>query len=114
MAPGLTIAETDAESAESRYTDAMSPLRIAGFVLIAAAALFGFANIWYAMTGTGSGLSLYDVWYKFLPGSLNFVQRYIWTGLWNAVLIILVQPAWMVVGVIGLLCIGLGRKRVEE
>jgi hypothetical protein len=114
MAPGLNRAETGAESAESRYTVAMSPLRIAGFVMIAAAALFGFANIWYAMTGTGSGLSLYDVWYKFLPGSLNFIQRYVWTGLWNAVLIILVQPAWMVVGIIGLLCVGLGRKKVEE
>ena len=112
--PWLTGAETGAESGESRYTAGMSPLRIVGFVLVSVAALFGFANIWYAMTGTGGGLSLYDVWYKFLPASLNLVQRYVWTGLWNGLLIILIQPAWMVVGILGLLCIGLGRRKVEE
>jgi hypothetical protein len=106
--------EVDAESGEPRYTGSMSPLRITGFVLIAAACLFAFASLFYAMTDQAyGGLSLYDVWYKFLPASLNWVQRYMWTGLWNGIYIILVQPAWMVVGVIGLLCVGLGRKKVE-
>jgi hypothetical protein len=41
------------------------------------------------------------------------LQRYLWSGLWNGFYIILVQPAWVVVGVVGLLCIGLGRRRVE-
>jgi len=92
----------------------MSPLRIAGFALIAVACLFAFASVFYTMTGQETGgLSLYDVWYKFLPASLNWVQRYTWTGLWNGIYIILVQPAWVVVGVVGLLCIGLGRRRVE-
>ena len=36
-----------------------------------------------------------------------------WTSLWNGLYIILVQPAWVVVGIIGLLCIGLGKKHVE-
>ena len=49
----------------------------------------------------------------FLPASLNWLQRYLWTTLWNGIYIILVQPAWLVVGIIGLLCIGLGRKHVE-
>jgi hypothetical protein len=91
----------------------MSPLRIAGFVLVALAALFGFANIFYAMTGAGGSLSLYDVWYKFGPSSLNVMQQYLWSGLWNGIYIILARPAWVVVGVLGLLLIGLGRKRVE-
>jgi len=92
----------------------MSPLRIAGFVLIAVSCLFAFASVFYMMTGqAGGGLSLYDVWNKFLPASLSWMQRYMWTGLWNGLYIILVQPAWIVVGVIGLLCVGLGRKRVE-
>jgi len=91
----------------------MSPLRIAGFALVAVACLFAFASVYYAMIGVDSGLSLYDVWYKFLPASLNWLQRYLWTTLWNGLYIILVQPAWVVVGIIGLLCIGLGRKSVE-
>jgi hypothetical protein len=91
----------------------MSPLRIAGFVLIAVACLFAFASIYYALIGVDEGLSLYDVWYKFLPASLNWLQRYLWGGLWNGIYIILIQPAWMVVGIIGLLCVGLGKKHVE-
>ena len=91
----------------------MSPLRIAGFVLVAIACLFAVANIWYWLIDEGNGLSLYDVWLKFAPSSLTFVQRYIWATLWNFLVIGLAQPAWMVVGVIGLLCIGLGRRRVE-
>ena len=91
----------------------MSPLRIAGFTLVAIACVFAFASVYYAMIGVGGGLSLYDVWNKFLPASLNWMQRYLWSTLWNGLYIILVQPAWVVVGVIGLLCIGLGRRRVE-
>jgi hypothetical protein len=91
----------------------MSPLRIAGFVCIAGACLFGFAAIFYAMTGQASGLSLYDVWFKFLPGSLNWLQRYLWSSLWNGIYIILIQPAWIVMAIVGLLLIGLGKKKVE-
>ena len=91
----------------------MSPLRIAGFALIAVACLFAFASLYYAMIGVSGGLSLYDVLYKFVPAILNWLQRYMWTGLWNGLYIILVQPAWVVVGIIGLLCIGLGKKHVE-
>jgi hypothetical protein len=105
--------ETGAESNDPRYNSVMSPLRIVGFVLIAAAVLFAIASIWYSVLGISSGLSLYDVCYKFLPAGLNWLQRYLWAGLWNGIYIILIQPAWMVVGIIGLLCVGLGRRRVE-
>ena len=101
------------ESGDPRYSGCMSPLRIAGFIFIAAAVLFAAAGLWYRVIGVDEGMSLYDVWQKFLPASLHWVQRTIWSSLWNGLYAILVMPAWMVVGVIGLLCIGLGRKRVE-
>ena len=91
----------------------MSPLRIAGFVLVAVASLFLVGNIWYWLIGEGNGLSLYDVWYKFAPGLLVLAQRWIWGPAWNFMMIALVQPAWIIVGVIGLLCIGIGRRKVE-
>jgi hypothetical protein len=91
----------------------MSPLRIAGFVFIAVAVLFAIGHAWYAFLGHSGGLSLYDVWYKFLPASLNWMQRYLWTTLWNGFYIILVMPAWLVMGVIGVILIGLGRRQVE-
>jgi sterol desaturase/sphingolipid hydroxylase (fatty acid hydroxylase superfamily) len=105
--------EAGAESADPRYSARMSPLRIAGFVLLGFAALFAFGSLWYAVMDVGEGLSLYDVWQKFLPASLNWVQRSLSASLWNGIHVILIMPAWAVVGVIGLLCIGLGRKRHE-
>jgi hypothetical protein len=101
------------ESGDPRYSGFMSPLRIAGFILIAAAVLFAVASLWYRMTGIGEGLSMYDVWQKFLPASLNWVQRSVWSTLWNGLYTILVMPAWVVVGIIGMICVGLGRRRVE-
>jgi hypothetical protein len=91
----------------------MSPLRIAGFVLIAMSALFGIAAIYYEVIGESSHLSMYDVWYKFLPASLNWVQRTVWGGLWTGLYTILIMPAWAVSAVAGVICIGLGRKQVE-
>ena len=106
-----------AESPNLGYSGAMSPLRIAGFVLVGMALLFGIANIWYWLIGEGGGVSVYDVWYKFGASSLNaiqgFIQRHVWTGLWNGIFIILIQPAWLVFGVAGIVCIGLGRRKVE-
>jgi hypothetical protein len=102
------------ESGNPRYSGRMSPLRITGFVLIAAAVLFAAASLWFAVVGGDSHLSLYDVWLKFLPGSLNWVQRTVWAGLWTGVYTIISLPAWAVVGIIGLICVGLGRKKVEE
>lgn len=97
----------------------MSPVRIAGFAFIGMACLFGVANIWYWMIdASGGGISLYDVWFKFAPGTLHFVQtfiqKYIWSALWSGINVILVQPAWLVFGIVGALLIGLGGRRVEE
>ena len=102
-----------AESTDPGYNRPMSPLRIVGLGLIAIACLFGFANVWYWFLGHSGGLSLYDVWNKFLPSSLNMMQRYLWTGLWNGIYIILVQPAWLVMGILGAVCVGLGRRTIE-
>ncbi len=102
-----------AESRDPRYSGAMSPLRIIGFVLIALAVLFAAASLWYRVIGVGANLSLYEVWLKFLPASLYWIQRTVWSALWNGLYIILVMPAWAVMGVLGLICIGLGRRRIE-
>ena len=97
----------------------MSPLRIVGFALIGLACLFGVANIWYyIIDASGGGISLYDVWFRFGPRSLNFVQtviqKYIWSSLWTGIQVILSQPAWLVFLILGGLCIGLGGRKVEE
>ena len=102
-----------AESRAARYNRVMSPLRIAGFVLIAMSALFGIASIYYEMIGESSNLSMYDVWFKFLPASLNWVQRSLWSSLWTGLYTILVMPAWMVSAVAGVICIDLGRRQVQ-
>ena len=95
----------------------MHPVRIAGFVLVAMASLFAVANLWYWLIGDPAGVSVYDVWYKYASTSLNvlqgFIERHIWSGLWSGLYIILIQPAWLVFGVAGILCIGLGRRKVE-
>src|SRR5690349_1330899 len=115
----LTEPPEGAESGNFRYTPGMSPVRIAGFALIGFACLFGVANIWYWMIdASGGGISLYDVWYKFSSGSLHFIQTtiqtYIWEALWNGIYIILLQPAWLVLGILGVILIGLGGRKVEE
>ena len=97
----------------------MSPVRIAGFGLLGLACLFGVANIWYyIIDASGGGISLYDVWFKFGPGSLHFVQaiiqKYVWAALWTGIQVILQQPAWLVFGILGGLLIGLGGRKVEE
>ncbi|MGH6894001.1 MAG: hypothetical protein ACREEP_17280 [Dongiaceae bacterium] len=97
----------------------MSPLRIVGFGLVGFACLFGVANAWYWLIDAASGgISLYDIWNRFAPASLNvvesFIVRYVWATLWSGMFIILAQPAWIVLGIVGLLCIGLGRKKLEE
>jgi hypothetical protein len=86
-----------------------------GLGLMAVALLFGAANIWFwVIDAPGGGISLYDLWAKISHGSLsllqNFVEHYIWPPLWQGFHVVLLQPAWMIFGIIGMLCFGLGRK----
>jgi hypothetical protein len=93
----------------------MSPLRMVGLGLMAVALLFGAANIWFwVIDAPGGGISFYDLWAKVSLASLsllqNFVEHYIWPPLWQGFHVVLLQPAWMIFGIIGMLCFGLGRK----
>src|ERR1044072_6184636 len=91
MRPSRTATRQVPNRSAHAILPSMSPLRIAGFALGAVAFLFAFASIYYAMMGVVDGLSLYDVWNKSRPASLNWLQRYLWTSLWNGFYIILVQ-----------------------
>ena len=96
----------------------MSPVRIAGFVLVGFAVLFLVGNLYFMMMDVpGGGVSIYDLWAKVSLASLEFcryiVERYIWAPLWQGISILLAQSAWLVFGILGLILIGLGRKDVE-
>ena len=95
----------------------MSPVRIAGFILVGFAVLFLVGNIYFMLMELGDGVSIYDLWIKISPGSLDFlryiVERYIWAPLWQGFSVLLAQSAWLVFGLLGLILIGLGKGNVE-
>ncbi|HWA49767.1 MAG TPA: hypothetical protein VG742_15955 [Dongiaceae bacterium] len=96
----------------------MSPVRIAGFVLIGMAVLFLVGNLYFMIMDTpGGGITLYDLWAKISLRSLEFcrylVEHYLWAPLWQGISVLLALSAWIVFGVVGLVLIGLGRKDVE-
>jgi hypothetical protein len=96
----------------------MSPVRIAGFVLVGFAVLFLVGNLYFMMMDVpGGGVSIHDLWAKVSLSSLEFcryiVEHYIWPPLWQGISILLAQSAWLVFGILGLILIGLGRKDVE-
>jgi len=84
-------------------------LRLFGFILIIAA----FYALWMELsifldTGVYESALVWAYWYTFSPGSLNFIQgiieRYLFPELWDPVIVtILLCPAWVVLGVPGLL-----------
>jgi hypothetical protein len=93
----------------------MSPLRMVGLGLLAVALLFGAANIWYfIIDAPGGGISGYDLWAKISLGSLqvlqHIIEQYIWAPIWQGLYLVLLQPAWIIIGAIGVVCFGLGRK----
>jgi hypothetical protein len=96
----------------------MSPVRIAGFALVGFAVLFLVGNLYFMMVDApGGGVSLYDLWTKISPSSLEFVryivERYIWAPLWQGISVLLAQSAWLIFGILGLILIGMGRKEIE-
>ena len=96
----------------------MSPVRIAGFVLVGMAVLFLVGNMYFwMMDAPGGGITLYDLWAKISLRSLEFVryiiERYVWAALWQGLHVLLTRPAWLIFGIVGLVLIGLGRKQIE-
>lgn len=100
------------------YIAGMSPVRIAGLILVGFAVLFAFGNLYFAVMDTpGGGVTMYDLWAKVSLGSLEFcryiVERYLWPPLWQGISVLLAQSAWLVFGVVGLILVGLGKGSIE-
>jgi hypothetical protein len=79
-----------------------------GLVLLAALTLAYDLVIGLSGGGTLGFASLGELWGRLSAGSLNLVQaivqRYLFPALWDPVLVtLLLLPAWLVVGVPGLL-----------
>ena len=92
-------------------------LGILGWVLILAA-LFVAADETYRWLDLGSYhiIATGELWFRLSPGSLNLVQaivqRHILPALWDDLLRpFLLLPAWLVLGLPGLLIVVLRRKR---
>jgi hypothetical protein len=67
----------------------------------------------YKITAAG------QLWYDLSPGSINLVQaviqRYLLPSLWDHVLLpVLLVPAWLVLGLPGILLVILCRKRAKR
>lgn len=97
----------------------MLVLRVLGvlFLLAAAAAL-----AWDAVAGGGGGFrlsALGELWFRLSPYTLDLsravTERYIWPALWDPVAVwVLLQPAVLVLGAVGLalMAVGMaGRRR---
>ena len=88
----------------------MSIRRVIGLSLIALGALTLGYDLVTGLSGAGplGFVSLGELWGRFSAASLNLVQaivqRYLLPALWDPVLVtLLLLPAWIVVGVPGLL-----------
>ena len=92
-------------------------LRTSGLVfLLAALGAVGFDVAQWVSTDTFRFHSAGELWFKLDPGSLNLaqaiIQRYILVGLWDPILIAVLQyPATAVLGIPGLLLFGLAWLR---
>ena len=91
--------------------------RVIGWILIIAA-LAAFA---YDASGLarGEGFTMHaagELWYRLHPDTLNMlqagIQRNVWPYLWDPLIVtVLLWPAWLVLGVPGLLLVWLFRRR---
>jgi hypothetical protein len=74
------------------------------FCIVALMAL-GAESIAALETGAYRGLAIGELWYLIDRGSLNLmqavVQRHLIPSLWDGVVVLLQQPAWLVFGVAG-------------
>jgi len=92
--------------------------RIFGWLICAVALMaLGAETIAALETGAYRGLAIGELWYLIDRGSLNLsqaiVQRYLVPSLWDAFVVLLQQPAWLVFGVSGpvlVLLFGVGTK----
>jgi len=90
-------------------------LRVVGWGLIAAALLCaGWESVASLQAGQWTPTAAGELWFRIDSASLNLsqavIQRYVAPWLWDpAIVTVLLAPAWLVLGVPGLLLARLGR-----
>ncbi len=96
--------------------------RIIGWLITAVALMAAGAEVVAALEDGGyRGLAIGELWYLLDRESLNVsqavVQRYVLPALWDGVVFLLLQPAWLVFGIAGpviVLIFGSNRERREK
>ena len=96
----------------------MSPLRIAGLVMISFALLFGAVDLYRDVTHFGSQITVLSIWTMLSLRSMNWVEmiveNYIWAPIWtNAIAPVLLLPAWIFFGITGVLVFFMGRRSID-
>ncbi len=92
--------------------------RLIGWLVTALALLAAGAEIVASLEGGAyRGLAIGELWYLLDRESLNIsqavVQRYLLPVLWDGVVVLLRQPAWLVLGVAGPVLVLVFRFRRE-
>ena len=87
--------------------------RVLGWLLMAAAVAVAALGFALRLTGHALGQAAGQIWYNLHPGSLNLIQaviqRQIYAGLWDHVLVpILERPTYLVLALSFLVCFVLG------
>lgn len=91
--------------------------RLIGWLLLASAALLLVRDAWlWASGGAFRFLAGGELWFLLAPESLNvaqaITQRYLLPELWDPGMItLLLMPAWVVLGGLGLIFVTLFRRR---
>src|SRR3954462_11365103 len=90
------------------YGSTMTTKRIIGLVLLAAAALFGLADVWhtYFPSYGDEAVTMGRLWLLASARSLsiaeNLIHHHLWGALWDfGVAPVLIAPAWSFFGVLG-------------
>ena len=99
----------------------MTTKRIIGFVLLAAAALFGLADVWhtYVPAYGQDTITMGRLWLLVSARSLSaaetMIERHLWAPIWEfGFSPLLVAPAWSFFSVLGGLFIAFGRPKVAD
>ncbi len=93
--------------------------RLIGWLITAAALMAVGAEVVAALeTNAYRGLALGELWYLLNRDSLNLMQavtqRYLLPILWDGAVVLLLQPAWIVLGITGPVLVLLFTARNED
>jgi len=95
-------------------------IRVLGVLLLAGAVIAGVLQFqMWSDTGRFTPLALGQLWYNIDPPSLNIAQaaieRHVWPPLWDPVILTILRwPAWLVLGVPGVVFMALPRHRRQR